>query len=421
MHSRMYLVEPFLNYFYRRSMRSVLRFASAEGYPVPQRPAADTDDYLLYVHIPFCESLCPYCSFHRYVFTEESARPYFKALLAELSMYRELGYDFKGMYVGGGTPTIMLDGLVRVLDYCRSSFGIREVSVETNPNHLTDRHLSALKDAGVNRLSVGVQSFDDAILKAIGRYEKYGSGRQIQEKLRQATGLFDTLNVDLMFNMPLQDDASLRRDLDIIDTLLPDQVTFYPLMTAPSVEATLRATLGPIDFRKEKRFYFTLLDRMRKHYTGSTAWCFSRKKSMIDEYIISYDKYVGAGSGSFGYFNDCIYITSFSLDEYMDKTGRGELPVTRVKKFTPRENRYYFFLMKLFGLELDPAAYRARFGRPYERDLPLETLLLRLSGAMRETGGAIQLTDRGRYYWVMAMREFFIAVDTMRDACRSVS
>lgn len=415
----MYLIEPFLNFFYRRTMRSVLRFGSVEDHPVPPRSPADTDDYLLYVHIPFCETLCPYCSFHRYAFTEELARPYFDALLTELSMYKKLGYDFKGIYVGGGTPTISLDGLMRVLDYCRAHFSIRELSVETNPNHLTDRHLTVLKNAGVNRLSVGVQSFDDTILKAIGRFEKYGSGREIQQKLKAAQGIFDTLNVDLIFNMPLQDDASLRADLDIIDRLLPDQVTFYPLMTAPSVEAALRSTLGAVDFRKEKRFYFTLLESMRKNYTGSTAWCFSRKKSMIDEYIIAYDKYVGAGSGSFGYFNACIYITSFSLEEYIGKIQKGELPITRVKKFTPQENRYYFLLMKLFGLALDKAAFQKAFGRPYTRELFFETLLLRLARAIRETGSIIQLTDRGCYYWVMAMREFFIAVDTMRDACRN--
>jgi hypothetical protein len=74
--------------------------------------------------------------------------------------------------------------------------------------------------------------------------------------------------------------------------------------------------------------------------------------------------------------------------------------------------------MKLFGLELDNAAFQKAFGRPYTRELFFETLLLRLARAIRETDSTIQLTDRGRYYWVMAMREFFIAVDTMRDACR---
>jgi menaquinone C8-methyltransferase len=415
----MYLIEPLLNIFYRSTMRSVLRFGSVEDHPVPPRSAADTDDYLLYVHIPFCETLCPYCSFHRYSYDEARSHSYFDALLSELAMYKNLGYDFKGMYIGGGTPTIAMDRLLEMLTFCRQTFSIREISVETNPNHMTDERLRLLKDAGVNRLSVGVQSFDDRILKAIGRLEKYGSGWEIQKKLRDAQGIFDTLNVDLIFNMPMQDDASLRADLDIIDELFPDQVTFYPLMTAPSVEAALRSTLGAIDFRKEKRFYFTILERMLRNYTGSTAWCFSRKKSMIDEYIIAYDKYIGAGSGSFGYFNDCIYITSFSLEEYIAKINKGELPITRVKKFTPRENRYYFFLMKLFGLELDKAAFEKAFGRAYTRDLFFETLLLRLARAIRETDATIQLTGRGRYYWVMAMREFFIAVDTMRDACRN--
>ena len=90
-------------------------------------------------------------------------------------------------------------------------------------------------NAGINRLSVGVQSFDDTILKAIGRYEKYGSGQEAFERLQQASGMFDTLNIDLIFNMPLQSEKSLRHDLELIDRLNADQVTFYPLMTAPSV------------------------------------------------------------------------------------------------------------------------------------------------------------------------------------------
>ena len=191
-------------------------------------------------------------------------------------------------------------------------------------------------------------------------------------------------------------------------------------MTAPSVEAVLKKSLGPISYKKEKQFYFMILNRMKKNYTGSTAWCFSRKKSMIDEYIVAYDKYAGAGSGAFGYFNDCIYINTFSLDEYVSKVNKGELPVTRVKRFSDRENLYYFILMKLFGLSLDKKAFEKAFSKSYGSSIWFETLILKLSGAIQESDTAVTLTDRGRYYWVMAMREFFIAVDTMRDYCKNM-
>ena len=162
-----------------------------------------------------------------------------------------------------------------------------------------------------------------------------------------------------------------------------------------------------------------MLEHMQRQYTGSTAWCFSRKKSMIDEYIIAYDRYVGVGSGAFGYHNDGIYINTFSLEEYISTVRTGRLPITRIKKFSEQEKIYYFFLMKLFGLSLSKAAFAQLRGQYSRTALVLEVLALKLLGALRETEDAINLTDRGKYYWVMAMREFFIAVDTIRDHCRT--
>ncbi len=413
----MYLIEPIANKILRRSMRSVLRFHDATEQCLPEAPAAN-ERALLYVHIPFCESLCPYCSFHRFVFEERLARDYYKALMREISMYRERGYRFSGMYVGGGTPTIMLDPLLELIQTAREELGVQEISIETNPNHVVPSHLEPLRNAGINRLSVGVQSFDDTILKAIGRYDKYGSGKEAFERLQQAAGIFDTLNIDLIFNMPLQSEKSLRHDLEMLDRLNADQVTFYPLMTAPSVAARLAETLGSINYKKEKRMYMLILKHMRQTYQSSTAWCFSRKPAMIDEYIIEYDSYVGVGSGAFGYFNDSIFINTFNLDEYIERVRAGHMPIGLVKQFTRRETLHYILLMKLFSTELSKTFFETERGRRFKHELWLEMTMLRLIGALREEPDRLVLTDQGRYLWVMAMREFFIGVDTMRDVCR---
>ncbi len=415
----MFIAEPVLNRIYRAAMRSLLVFD--EGHASPPMRCGPSGDSLLYIHIPFCESLCPYCSFHRVVYDAALARSYFDALHRELHLYRKHGFDFKGLYVGGGTPTVNLDYLEQTLGLVRELFSASEISVETNPNHLTDKTIERLKAAGTNRLSVGVQSFDDAILRRIGRYEKYGSGDRIRQRVEPLVGEFDTLNIDLMFNLPLQTPESLSRDLDILERLLPEQVTFYPLMVPPGIEKELTRTFGKVNFRTEKILYFMILGRMRSIYTGSTAWCFSRKASMIDEYIIAYDEYAGAGSGAFGYFNDRIHINTFSLDEYIRRARSGELPVTLTKRFSRKEKMYYYLLMKLFGLELSKEDFRAAFGADPGGALPLETGLLRALGCVTDTNGTLRLTDRGRYYWVMAMREFFIAVDTLREKCRELA
>lgn len=416
----MYLIEPILSALYRRNMQSVLKLDGSAFSPRPPEAPAGDANYLLYIHIPFCESLCPYCSFHRYSYDEKLARPYFYALLRELRLYRNLGYKFKSVYVGGGTPTVSMGRLIETLGATRDIFGVSEISIETNPNHLTERNLELLKGAGVNRLSVGAQSFDDSILKKIGRFEKYGSSREVKENLKTAVGVFDTLNIDLIFNIPTQTEESLRRDLDVIEEILPEQVTFYPLMVPRSVESVLKKDLGPMDYKREKKYYAVILDRMNKNYTGSTAWCFSRKKGMIDEYIIDYDKYVGAGCGAFGHFNDCVYINAFSLDEYIEKLEHNEFPISMVKKFSERENARYFLLMKLFGLSMPQALLESGSGKKYKKDLRFLMLLLKLSHSVRESGGAIELTDKGKYYWIMAMRAFIVAVDTVRDRCREM-
>ncbi|MEK7827486.1 MAG: radical SAM protein, partial [Thermodesulfobacteriota bacterium] len=106
-----------------------------EGGGVPHlSPPDDPRPRLLYLHIPFCERLCPYCSFNRFVFEENLCRDYFRALRKELLLYRDLGYDFGGIYVGGGTPTVLIDELTETIALARASFQIRELSVETNPN-----------------------------------------------------------------------------------------------------------------------------------------------------------------------------------------------------------------------------------------------------------------------------------------------
>ncbi len=288
----MYLLEPILNTFYRFKMRAVLDFETCADLTPPPPPAGEP--LLLYIHVPFCETLCPYCSFHRFYYEEGVAAAYFNALRQELRLYRDAGFDFQSIYIGGGTPTIDPAELAKTLQTARDLFSVREVSCETNPNHIVGDRLDALADLGIDRLSVGVQTFDDSLLERIGRLEKYGNGREILERLAVASERFDTLNVDMIFNIPTQTDADLGRDLDILDSLAPAQVTFYPLMSAPSVLTKLRRTVGDVSYIREKRFFHMILERMRSDYRDSTAWCFSRRKGMVDEYVIAYDYYGAA-------------------------------------------------------------------------------------------------------------------------------
>jgi coproporphyrinogen III oxidase-like Fe-S oxidoreductase len=374
---------------------------------------------LLYIHVPFCEKLCPYCSFNRIVFDEPLCRDYFRGLRKEILLYKERGFDFRGIYVGGGTPTVLIDELEETLALARDCFQIVEISVETNPNHLTETNLTALKRAGVNRFSVGVQSFDNRLLKDMDRYEKYGSGEEIRDRLKEVLGRFDTLNADMIFNFPSQRPDSLNRDLDILMDIGADQITYYPLMVSDSTRQVVSRTLGQVDYHKEEQFYHQIIKRLVPAYRFSSAWCFSKKSASIDEYIVDYDEYAGLGSGSIGFLNGTCYANTFNIRQYIAQVGCGEMPLMASRDFNVRDQIRYDFLMKLFGMKLDTQAMQKKYNGRFYRYLWFDLLAFLLAGGLRYEPPDFFLTPRGRYYWVIMMREFFISVNNFRDFCRA--
>lgn len=411
------LIERFIASYARKKNESYLQFAPSASSAIPC--SSGDIPTLLYMHVPFCEELCPYCSFNRVTFQEGLARSYFSALRKEVLMYKELGYDFKALYVGGGTPTVLIDELEATISLTREKFNIIEVSVETNPNHLTPHNIEMLKKMGVNRLSVGVQTFDDGLLKTIERYHKYGSGQEIKERLQYTQGNFQTINVDMIFNFPTQTMEILEKDLSMLIGLKVDQVTYYPLMVSSSTRDIMNNKLGSVDYDRGKGFYQKITEMLSPQYKASTAWCFSRNDAMIDEYVVNYEEYAGLGSGSIGYLGGSAYANTFDIREYIERVSEGLLPVAAKKAFSMKERLCYDLLMKLFGLSLDIERLSAKHGVNAYRYLWSEIVFFRLTGGLEKHGNFLTLTKKGQYYWVLMMREFFIGVNNFRDYCRA--
>ncbi|MGB9616240.1 MAG: coproporphyrinogen III oxidase family protein [Desulfomonilaceae bacterium] len=410
------IIETALTTYLRRKYQHTLNFSTFEQVAAP---APDNRrKYLLYIHIPFCEELCPYCSFNRFKLDIPLAKRYFHALSQEIAMYRERGFRFDAIYVGGGTPTVLPDEMGKVLLQTRDWFGVTRISLETNPNHLTNDIMTVMKQAGVNRLSVGVQSFDDALLRKMERFHKYGSGQQIKEKLSHFMGMFDTLNVDMIFNFPSQTTEMLEKDLEIIMEIPADQATFYPLMVSNMTRHALAKRFGAISYRQEKQYYHLIVSRLLPQYSFGTAWCFSRKKQMIDEYIVDHDEYVGVGSGSFGYLNGTCYANTFFVEDYIQTVQSGKLPLKAKRDFSLQEQIQYDFMMQLFGGRIDVARAEEKFQGQFQKTLRKEIALFTLLGAVYADQGVLRLTNRGRYLWVIMMREFFTGVNNFRDLCR---
>ncbi|MBU5405546.1 coproporphyrinogen III oxidase family protein [Paraeggerthella hongkongensis] len=386
--------------------------------------------YMLYMHVPFCERLCPYCSFNRFPFSEDRAVPYFQSMRKEMMMLKDLGYDFDSLYVGGGTPTIMIDELCDTIDLARETFSINEVSSETNPNHLIPSYLDKLQGR-VQRLSVGVQSFDDDLLKQMDRYDKYGSAAEILARVQDASPYFTSLNVDMIFNFPAQTEDVLIKDIERVVESGTSQTTFYPLMASPSVARSLARTVGKVDYQRERRFYEIISELLAGGsdplFEHGSAWTFNKRGTgaagdgaMIDEYVVDYEEYPAIGSGGITYLGKNLYVNTFSVNDYNAAIASDRMSLMGKTEFSKHDRMRYRFMMQLFGLRLDKRQFERDFGCTVERGLPVEVGFMKAAGAFdRDTPDEFTLTPKGRYLMVVMMRQFFIGVNNLRDQARA--
>ena len=386
--------------------------------------------YMLYMHVPFCQRLCPYCSFNRYPFHEEIAGPYFKSMRKEMLMLKDLGYDIETIYVGGGTPTIMIDELCETLDLARDTFDIKEVASETNPNHLMQPWLDKLHGR-VQRLSVGVQSFDNDLLKQMDRYEKYGSGEEIIERIKQSVPYFESLNVDMIFNFPSQTEDVLFRDLEKIAECGARQVTFSPLYVSSATARKMASTLGAMDYDREYRYY-KILDGVlaggsNPMFHRSTIWTFDRLKNgeddhalLVDEYQTYYDEYPAIGSGSITHLGNNLYVNTFSIREYNELINSGRMSIVGKTTLSRRNLMRYRFLIGLYRLRFDKNEFRREFGCSVEAGLPGEMAFMIANGAFAtNTHDELTLTTRGRYLVLVLYRQFLSGMNNLRDQARA--
>jgi menaquinone C8-methyltransferase len=306
---------------------------------------------------------------------------------------------------------------VQTIDLARSLFPITEVSCETNPNHLIPAYVDQLEKR-VQRLSVGVQSFDDTLLSQMNRLAKFGTGEEILERIRFAAPHFESLNVDMIFNFPNQTTDSLKRDLEMVIDSGAQQVTFYPLMSSRSVENSMANSVGKLTHDNEWRFFNIINDALGEEFQQLSAWTFVRRSAgMIDEYIVDSEDYVGIGSGSFSYIHGNLYVNTFSTREYGEEINGGKSPVNASQEYRLFPRMRYWFLMNLFGMKFSPGRFQNTFKRNLYLNLPIEMAFMHLLGAFKDK--EYRLSRKGQYLSLVLMREFFAGVNNFRDAARN--
>ena len=260
----------------------------------------------IYLHIPFCTKKCDYCDFCTFINMNKEYEKYCTALIEEIKLYpKENLYDT--IYFGGGTPSLLpvnlISDIMVNLKYKKDS----EITLELNPNDITRENLKSLKEIGINRLSIGIQSFQDHILKFIGRDHTGNDAIKIFKESREVG--FENISVDLMFGIPNQSLDDLKKDLELIKELSPENISIYSLIWE---EGTLfwsklqKGILFEMDQDLEADMFEYIIDFLTDlgyiHYEISN---FS-KENMYGKHNIKYwenKEFIGVGLSASEYLN----------------------------------------------------------------------------------------------------------------------
>jgi len=375
-------------------------------------------NYFLYIHVPFCNEFCTFCSFHKFKYKNSTCKEYFGLLRRELKIAKDKGFSFDTLYVGGGTPLIDSDELLKTLEFAKELFDIKEISCESSPNHIAPKVIEKFRGV-VDRLSIGIQTFDDEILKKIGRFDRYGASEVLQQRVSEIVGILPIVSLDLIFNMPNQNRDTLLRDLRIAKSLNVEQITTYPLMQSNLLNQSVFESYKTISQSKEFEFY-KLIKRELKNYSMSNAWSFSKNKtSLSDEYTVNRSEYIGIGSGAFSYINNQLFVNAYDLKRHKNLVESGvNSIVAKTSKFTLKRSTEYHFLLALFGGRIDIGKFNETFKVSLMDNLSFEIFALKLCGAIEIKNETIFPTHFGEFLSLVLMKEFYMGMDRVRQTLR---
>lgn len=364
---------------------------------------AGTGPLGVYLHIPFCERICPYCPYNKELFREDLARRYAEAAAKEIGIYAGIlrGVEIASFYVGGGTPTTMLRcGLPDLIDAVRTTLGARcGVHMESHPNHLTEENLRTIKAMDVKHLSIGIESLNDEQLRALGRTYNAASARDAVQ--RAVSAGFVCLNVDIMFGLPGQTCDELAQTARALIDLGVDQVAAYPIFLFPytrmgrengSANHGLARSLA-------RRRMLRVLERIfyAAGYERSSVWAFTRRG--VPRYCsVTVPAYVGFGASGGTYLRDVFYVNTFGVSEYVEAIDEGRLPIALAVDLTDKMQRAGWLYWRIYETRFSKRAYRDRFGEDIDTAYGGLLRLLRLLGLLRIDQDRISLTDRGAFW-----------------------
>ena len=388
------------------------------------RPEARSRDMALYIHIPFCRSFCKYCPFTKYLHRREAAEEYVRALKREIEMAAQTPAmkraSVSAVFIGGGTPTCLESRqLSGVLEHAHSHLPIAsgvEVTVEAKPGTVDRRWLKDLAEAGVNRVSFGVQSFDDDVLKMLGcRHDGDTAGRAVVSA-REA-GL-DNVGVDVMFGLPGQTAEAWGRTLEAALALEVDHITTPELSVdkGTRLHDELAAGLSPPCPGEEGLVALYMMGRRMLEGAGyrlyNLGYDFAPEGKECVYHRMNWEapqhEVAAFGAGAYGYVNGAAYLNEPRLERYCQRIHQGEWPVVLGKRLSPPERMARFMIHGVYARRVGKQSFLDRFGVPMDR--VFGEVLRRLAGLgwIENRREDVQLTEEGIIFVNNVSKSFYL-------------
>ena len=358
-------------------------------------PYDEGAEFGLYVHIPFCKSICNFCPYCKVIYDEETANVYIDALIKEIHL---VGKQWNGrrkstsLYFGGGTPALLADRITDIIAALSEHFIITDgIGIELHPDNVNIPVFKTLKKAGVDKISIGIQSFQDKYQKVLQRRKfdiKYMSNALNEVE-------FETVSMDFIFALPTQTFEDLKNDIDMAFANGANHIAIYPL-----IDFTFTKNKVPIMQKKEKR---KLLDDITnycigKGYVRKSIWTFASEESASYS-SMTRDNFFGFGCSATSLFKDQFKINTFSVLEYCKRIDANILPTALTNRFVKRQRMIYYLFWKLYSTRLKVEEFEEFFDIPLNKVYGLEFWILQVLGFLTRDEEGYKMTLKGAFYY----------------------
>jgi len=373
-----------------------------------------------YVHIPFCEHICYYCDFNKYFIQNQPVIAYLKALDEEMAegLSSSLHAKPETIFIGGGTPTALSDeAFAFMMDSVSNRLyeegDTKEFTVEINPENLNPLKLDVMKRAGVNRLSIGVQTFDDHLLTEIGRKHTRQSAIEAIALARQYG--FDNISIDLMFGLPGQSKQQLQASLDEVLFLQAQHVSIYSLQIEPRTIFYNRLKKGKLTLPSqdiEADMYGYLIDFLAAHGIKQyeiSNFAISDHESQHNLIYWNNEEYYGFGAGAHGYVHGKRVVNARAIKGYIrriEEQGRACVESHSVTIQEKMEEEMFLGLRKLIGVSKQQ--FLKKFHHPMEQYYKEAIKALVAKGLLVEQDGWLRLSRKGIFLGNEVFEAFLI-------------